>query len=194
MPIYALSVIPLMIIVLEITNTNTNLGIKKVACADNFSAAGSISRLKYCWNTLCEFGPKFTYLSEPIKSWLIVKSGCSDKAIHIFKNTNIQISTQGKRHLGGVIGTKQFRDEYIMENMNKWVQELHALSEIAKVDPQAAYTCFLSGYKHKFIYYMRTILGLGNLLKKVDEVILTEFISAITGGIIVTEMRESCYL
>ena len=78
--------------------------------------------------------------------------------------------------------------------MNKWVQELHALSEIAKVDPQAAYTCFLSGYKHKLICYMRTILGLGNLLKKVDEVILTEFISAITGGIIVTEMRESCYL
>ena len=39
---------------------------------------------------------------------------------------------------------------------------------------------------------MRTILCLGNLLRKVDEVILTEFISSITGGIIVSEMRESC--
>ena len=32
---------------------------------------------------------------------------------------------------------------------------------------------------------MRTILGTGNLLRKVDEVVLTEFISAIPGGIIV---------
>ena len=39
---------------------------------------------------------------------------------------------------------------------------------------------------------MRTILSIGNLLRKVDEVILTEFISAIIGGIIVSEMRESC--
>ena len=47
MPIYALSVIPLMLMVLEITNTNTNSDAKMVAYADDFSAAGSISSLKY---------------------------------------------------------------------------------------------------------------------------------------------------
>ena len=74
-----------------------------------------------------------------------------------------------------------------MEKINKWVEELHVLSEIAKIEPQAAYTCFLSGYKHKFNYYMRTIPGIGKLLRKVDEIILTEFIPAITGGIFITE-------
>ena len=48
-PIYALSVIPLMLIVLEITNTKTNPDAKMVACADDFSPAGSISSLKYWW-------------------------------------------------------------------------------------------------------------------------------------------------
>ena len=34
---------------------------------------------------------------------------------------------------------------------------------------------------------MRTIPGTGKLLRKVDEIILTEFIPAITGGIFITE-------
>ena len=34
---------------------------------------------------------------------------------------------------------------------------------------------------------MRTIPGIGKLLRNADEVILTEFISAITGGIFITE-------
>ena len=55
------------------------------------------------------------------------------------------------------------------------------------VRKQAAYTCFLSSYKPKLNYYKRTIPGIGKLLRKVDEVILTEFILAITGGVIITE-------
>ena len=65
---------------------------------------------------------------------MIVKSNCSDKAIHILKDTNIQITTQGKRHLGTALGTSQFRDEYVMGKINKWVEELHILSGIAKTE------------------------------------------------------------
>ena len=118
---------------------------------------------------------------------MIGKSDCFDKAIHIFNDTSIQVTTQGRRHLGAALGTSQFRNEYIMEKKNKWVEELHLLSEIAKIEQQAVYTCVLSGYKHKFNYYMRTIPGIGKLLRKVDEVIPTEFIPAITGGIFVTK-------
>ena len=74
-----------------------------------------------------------------------------------------------------------------MEKINKRVKELHVLSEIAKIAPQAAYTCFVSGYKHKLNYYMRTIPGIGKLLRKGDEAVRTEFIPAITGGIFITE-------
>ena len=41
------------------------------------------------------------------------------------KDTNIQITTQGKRNLGAALGTSQFRDEYIMGKINEWVEEFH---------------------------------------------------------------------
>ena len=74
-----------------------------------------------------------------------------------------------------------------MEKINKWIEKLPVLNEIAKTEPQAAQICFLSGYKQKLNYYMRTIPGIGKLLRKVDKVILTEFIPAITVGILITE-------
>ena len=52
MTINALSVIPLMLIVLEITNTKTKPDAKMAAYAVEFSAAGSISSLKYWWDAL----------------------------------------------------------------------------------------------------------------------------------------------
>ena len=64
---------------------------------------------------------------------MVVKSDCFDKAIHIFNDTNIQITIQGRRHLGAALGTSQFRNKYIMEKIKKWVEELHVLSEIAKI-------------------------------------------------------------
>ena len=71
-----------------------------------------------------------------------------------------------------------------MGKINKWVEELHILRDIAKMESQAAYTCFLSGYKHKLNYYLRTTPGISKLLRKVDEVIL---IPAITGVITITK-------
>ena len=87
---------------------------------------------------IAQIGPKFGYFPEPAKSWLIVKCNCSDKAIHIFKDTNIQITTKAKKHFAATLGTSQFRDNYIMEKINKQVEELHVLKEIAKTEPQAA--------------------------------------------------------
>ena len=106
-----------------------------MAYADDFPATGSILSLKYQWDTLCELGPKFDDFPEPKKSWLIVKSDCFDKAIHVFNDTNIQIITQVRRHLGAALGTSQIRNDYIMERVNKWVEELHILNEIEKIEP-----------------------------------------------------------
>ena len=61
MPIYALPVIPLVLMILEINNTKTNSEAKMVPYADDFFVAGSISSLKNWWDTLCKLGPKFSY-------------------------------------------------------------------------------------------------------------------------------------
>ena len=45
---------------------------------------------------------------------LQVCTGQESGSIHIFNDTNIQITTQGRRHLGAALGTSQFRNAYIM--------------------------------------------------------------------------------
>ena len=57
------------------------------------------------------------------------------------------------------------------------------LCKIAWFEPQAAYSCFVTGFKHKPTFCTRTIPNISNQLKRSDEVITTEFILAITGGI-----------
>ena len=82
-----------------------------------------------------------------------------------------------------------------MNKINKWVEELHVLSEIEKIESQAAYACFISSYNHKFNYYLRKIPGIAKLLRKVEEIILTQFIPAITSGVTITENeRKLLYL
>ena len=87
------------------------------------------------------------------------------------------------RHLRAVIGSITFKEEYMNEKVNIWLQELQMLTNIAKSEPQAPLSCFIAGYKHKFTYFMRTVPNISSLMKKIDDLITTEFIPAITGGI-----------
>ena len=54
---------------------------------------------------------------------------------------------------------------------------------IAKTEPQAAYSCFITAFKHKASYIMKTIPDISDQLNQLDEVITSEFIPAFTGGI-----------
>ena len=69
--------------------------------------------------------------------------------------------------------------------INQRIQELRILSKIMWYEPQAAYSCFITGLKHKPTYFMRTLPNIGKELKQLDDVVRTEFIPAITGGLTV---------
>ena len=68
------------------------------------------------------------------------------------------------------------------ENINQWIQELRILSKTTWYEPQAAYSCFITGFKQKPTFFMRTFLNICKDLKQLDDVVRTEFIPAITGG------------
>ena len=187
MAIYAIAVIPLMLMVLEETKQLQNKQTKMAAYADDLSAGGNISNLKFWWDSLNMIGPKFGYFPEASKCWLITKSKYKDDAEQIFTGSNIPITTEGKRHLGAVIGNKKHKEEYVYEKVTSWYNELILLSEIAKIEPHAAYCCFVNGYKHKLTYYMRTIPEISHLLIPIEDVIRTKFIPAITNGVFVSD-------
>ena len=43
---------------------------KTAPYVEDFTAAGKITQLKKCWDTLCQLGPKFDCHPEAGKSWL----------------------------------------------------------------------------------------------------------------------------
>ena len=112
------------------------------------------------------------------------------KAEKLFENTKIDITVNGKRHLGAVISSQEYRDEYVINKTDQVVNELNNLCEIAKLEPQAAYSCFVSGFKHKLTYIMRTIPNISYLSKPIDYIILTKNVPAITDGIKINQIER----
>ena len=128
-------------------------------------------------------GPKFGYYPEASKSWLIVKEKAKQRAFTVFKDTAIKITTEGQRHLGAVIGSSKYKREYVQNKIDELINKIKVFSMIAKTEPQAAYSCFVRAFKRKPSNIMRTIPDISDQLNQSDEVITSEFIPAITGGI-----------
>ena len=55
--------------------------------------------------------------------------------------------------------------------MKEWVVSIEKLARIARTQPQAAYSCFVKGFVHKFTYFMRTIPDISMLLHPLDQAI-----------------------
>ena len=45
--------------------------------------------------------------------------------------------TRGHKHLGAVVSSSDYRDEYVSERVREWINEIKILSDIAKSKPHA---------------------------------------------------------
>ena len=81
-------------------------------------------------------GPALGYHPKPSKSWLIVKESQRGRAEEIFRGTGINITYEGKKYLGGFVGTDEGTTKYVKELVANWVEELKNLTTIAKSEPQ----------------------------------------------------------
>ena len=76
--------------------------------ADDATAGGQLDHLRTWWDSAQELGPDFGYFSNPEKSWLIVREEDLPQAKNAFSGTGINISVEGKKHLGAPLGTDEF--------------------------------------------------------------------------------------
>ena len=192
MLVYAIATIPLILHTVSTIEGNS-MNTKTAGYADDIFGGGTIEGLKCMWDSIEKWGPEYGYFQQASKSWLIVKPQYVVKARKIFENTGVQITIEGKKHLGAVIGSAEYREEFVNEKITTWIDELTILSQIALIAPQEAYTCFTAGYKHKFNFCMRTIPGISQEFKKIDELIMTRLIPAITGGIIPNDLERDLF-
>ena len=110
----------------------------------------------------------------------------------MFKDTAIKFTSEGKRHLGAAIGSDNFREIYAREKVDLWCQEMERLSEYAKTQPHAAYSAFCHGEIHKYTYFMRTIPGMREFMKPLDDLINQKFIPNLL-DLIVTEQERQLF-
>ena len=147
--------------------------VSQVWLADDASGAGKIRQLFEWFCVLDNDGAGFGYHVNGKKSWLIVKSEAMIEEARKIFGTSVNITCEGKRHLGAVLGSETFRKEYCDGIVNGWVNELTVLCQIAESQPQAAYAAFKFGYQSKFTYFLRTIEDFQLYTEPVDS-ILTE--------------------
>ena len=181
MAAYALGVTPLIHFLSEFIKINDHHS-KEVAFADDFTVAGKVTEIRSYWDALLQIGPLFGYFPKPSKSYLIVKQQHHNIALETFNDSEVKITTEGKRHLGAVIGSTSFKNYYSKSLVDEWIMQFKLLSKIAESEPQSAYAAFIGGFRGKLTYFMRTIPSLGELLKPLEDVIRFHFIPAITGG------------
>ena len=165
--------------------------VKQVWLADDATGAGKLKHLRTWWDLLIKDGNQLGYFVNESKSWLIIKDPANvELAQQLFANTSINITTDGKRHLGAAIGSESFKEKYIKDKVDNWCKELRKLSEIAKSQPQVAFAAYIHGEQHRFSYFLRTLAGIDKYLQPLDDIITNTFIPTLLGSNISDQERD----
>ena len=99
-------------------NNNNNNNVKSAASqcwyADDATGCGSLRDVKTWWDELMVSGPPLGYFPNPQKCWLIVKPEKERPVKEIFSKITINITTEGRKHLGEALGS---RVVFFLKNM-----------------------------------------------------------------------------
>lgn len=182
---YALATLPL----IEACHTTRLSG--EVWFADDATGSGPLTALREWWDKLLTTGPLFGYLPNGPKTWLVVKPDLLLSATEIFHGTGVNVTAQGRRHLGAALGTRTFVEEYVLKQVDEWVAQLHRLSAIAECHPHAAYSAFVHGIRSRWLYLARTTPDISDLFTPLETALRTQFIPALTGRDAPSELERT---
>ena len=150
------------------------------------SSAGKFEDLFDWFKELKDVGNGYGYLVNEKKSWLIVKSDeAAERARIIFGNT-VNITADGKHHLGAALGSLEYKASYCNDLINSWLDQLNTLSEFSISQPQAAFAVFTKGFKSKFTHFFRSIIGFEDFVEPLENFITEKLLPNLFG------FPESC--
>lgn len=66
----------------------------------------------------------------------------------VFAGTGINITTEGRKHLGAAFGQKCYLEKYADSKIKGWISEVTLLAKFAPSEPQACYASFTFGLRH----------------------------------------------
>ena len=81
----------------------------------------------------------------------------------VFKDSAVNVTVQGQKHLNAVISSREYLEEYISEKVTNWVGEVTKLAEFALSLPQACYAAYTFGMIHHWTYFLRSLPDIQDL-------------------------------
>ena len=151
MLMYAMATIPL----IKKLKSNVN-DVNQVWYADDVSDAGKVNRLREWWDLINREGLKYGYYTNASKTWLVCKEDCLLSAVATFADTDVKVTSEGRPYLRAALGSEEYIQSFVTDNVLQWVEELEQLASIAHSQPHAAHTAFTHGMTSKW-----TICDLG---------------------------------
>ena len=97
-----------------------------------------MNSIKDYWDKLTAIAPKYGCFPKSTKSYLTVRENKLMEAQKLFANSRVNIIAEGKWQLNAVIGSTEYRDEYVKDLVKDWDNQLTILSNIVETQPEAA--------------------------------------------------------
>ena len=94
--------------------------IKQAWLADDASGAGKLHTLYKWYNEVRDTGHKYGYYVSDRKSWLIVKDPTKANVAKQIFGDSINITMEGKRHLGAALGSQIFKEQCFKDMVENW--------------------------------------------------------------------------
>ena len=140
-----------------------------------------------------EIKPDFGYHANATKSWFIIKEEDTAWAAELFQDTDVQITSEGQRHLGAALGSRTFVETYVTGKVQEWVREIEQLVAIASSQPHAAYAASTHGLSSKWSCLSRTISNISELFQPLENAIRYKLLPTLTGRSAFTEQERGLF-
>ena len=113
-----------------------------------------------------KISPYFGYYPNGKECWIISRPDREIIVKETFKETAINVTVQGQRHVGAAIRSQEYIEEYVNDKVTNCISTITKLAEFNVTQPQASYAAaYTFGLKHRWTYFPRTLPEIQDLLE-----------------------------
>ena len=159
--------------------------------AGDSGTLGALGNLVEWLSSLTENGPKYGFYPEPSKSYLVVHPNIVEKAHQLFYRFGIRID-EGRRYLGGFIGSDEGRIRFTLKKVQEWLDCLGELSKVAEKEPQAALVGLTRSLQCEWNFVQRVVKDTSQLFAPLEKMLEENFLPSLLGTSSVT--LRSCFV
>ena len=80
-------------------------------------------------------GPDSGFFPNDKNWWIMVKPDKKESVKEVFRGMEINIIVEGKIHRGAAIGSREYQEEFVSEELSDWLNEVVKLAWFAQTQP-----------------------------------------------------------